>query len=353
MNGSRTSLVRQFGSSKTSRSGFTLIELLVVIAIIAILAALLLPAVQQAREAARRTQCLSNIRQIGIAAANYLAFAKSYPSGWICSNPGCTSSAPALTTYSTMSGDVKLTAFDQSILQISSISWLVSPDWGWHALLLPQTDQGAAAINYTLPKGYNASTPTNLNYLTVQMSVASYKCPTSTALGANIGYTNYRGCTGTNPTSPNGTMYMNSMISDRNITDGSTTTILFGETQFGFWADAVSCCARVPRQPMPANYSTPNDGIYENPPRAAFDWYSGLQTAPGAPPYTDVTGQPSPSGGGTPQYMIFGFGSAHTGAVMFAMCDGSTRPINKTVSLQVLEALATRAGSERVSDDSF
>ncbi len=292
---------------------------------------------------------LRNIRQIGIAAANYLAFARSYPSGWICSNPGCTSTAPALSTYTTNSGDVKLTAFDQSILQISSIPWLVSPDWGWHALLLPQMDQGAAAINYNLPKGYNVSTPTNLNYLTVQLTIASYKCPTSTALGANIGYTNYRGCTGTNPTNPNGTMYMNSMISDRNITDGSSTTILFGESQFGFWADAVSCCARVPRPTLPANYPTPNDGIYESPARAPFDWYSGLQPASGS--FTDLTGLSS--GGGSVQFMIFGFGSAHTGAVMFAMCDGSTRQINKTVSLQVLEALATRSGSERISDDSF
>src|SRR5215203_2531060 len=68
-------------SKRCIREGFTLVELLVVIAIIGILVALLLPAIQAAREAARRTKCINNIKNIGLACLNYESATKVYPSG--------------------------------------------------------------------------------------------------------------------------------------------------------------------------------------------------------------------------------------------------------------------------------
>src|SRR5262245_32985079 len=146
--------LRRFVPGARSRprvGGFTLIELLVVMAIIAILAALLLPAVQAAREAARRSQCLNNIRQINLAAQNYLSSNRSYPSGWIMGSsldgsinaPGFVTSplgqgngqnAPAnagsvQTVWTTPSGDAKIRMSDQSLIEVNNINWAISCDW--------------------------------------------------------------------------------------------------------------------------------------------------------------------------------------------------------------------------------
>jgi prepilin-type N-terminal cleavage/methylation domain-containing protein len=152
--------------SARSRRGFTLIELLVVIAIIAVLIALLLPAVQQAREAARRTQCKNNLKQLGLAAHNYLDVFDTFPPGWV------------------------------------SRSYQVSPTteltiWGWGAFLLPYIDQ--APLYNTVQPGIR-SIDQNLalggaNAAALTTPLAAFRCASDTGPALN----DFDGTYGANP----------------------------------------------------------------------------------------------------------------------------------------------------------
>src|SRR5947208_2726357 len=136
--------------------GFTLIELLVVIAIIGVLIALLLPAVQQAREAARRVQCTNNMKQIGIAIHNYESTRGCVVSGYI-------SSGVPLSIFGVPGNNPDPQTGDNG------------PGWGWLALLLPHVEQGPlySAINVNLPTWVLD----NSTAVTTQLSV--FGCPSA------------------------------------------------------------------------------------------------------------------------------------------------------------------------------
>ena len=107
---------------KKQRNAFTLVELLVVIAIIGILIGMLLPAVQQTREAARRVSCANNLRQMGIAMLNFESSHQHFPSGYV-STPTSDGSVP-------------------SGVFIDPATWYAGPGWGWGAQILPFIDGG-------------------------------------------------------------------------------------------------------------------------------------------------------------------------------------------------------------------
>jgi prepilin-type N-terminal cleavage/methylation domain-containing protein/prepilin-type processing-associated H-X9-DG protein len=129
------------GERRALNSGFTLIELLVVMAIISVLIALLLPAVQSAREAARRIQCTNNLKQIGLAMHNYESIAGTFPlTGVVDPRP------------------------------VAFAHWV---GWSGHARILPLMEQGPmfSSINFTLP--YSRAD----NYTVAAASISSFICP--------------------------------------------------------------------------------------------------------------------------------------------------------------------------------
>jgi len=302
--------------------GFTLIELLVVIAIIALLASLLLPAVQRAREAARRTQCINNLKQITLAAHNYLSSHRVFPPGFVELNK-CDYDL-FFDEVSIPLGGIPGPEGQPSTANFSD--WSLNANWGWHSFLLPQMDQMTIPLNFDIAKN------DPYNWSPIQTPIEPYVCP-SMPLPANrpmgLGYTTYRGCMGgwrlnsttINPPM-NGMFYSASCLSDRDVIDGSGQTLLFGETRFGFWGDSWACCAR----------------IREDHPK--FDEY-WLDAAPGQVPVP--CGLPELPG------RFFGFGGPHEDVVVFSFVDGHVQTIAKNIDFELLLRLSTRNGRENIN----
>ena len=326
-------------SPKAAR-GFTLVELLVVIAIIALLVSMLLPAVQRAREAARRSSCINNMKQLGLAAHTYHDTHQTFPSGWLENTSLTVTDFP----YPTLPETVVLPLAGNQQLLLKD--WSLGPYYGWHTLLLPQMDQGTIVIDFNKPK----NDPNN--WKMIQIPVESYVCPSASYPNnrlQNLGYTSYRGNLGWWPSidpvtrqpiidpvtglppAPlnNGMFYQNSHVNFRDATDGTTQTFLFGETLFGgYWGDNYACCARA-RDDQPAQPTPP--------------------AAPIAPLNFD-THWTAPSNAGAPNVIhFFSFGSFHGDVANFTMLDGSARAIAKNIDTQVFRSLCTRNGREAIA----
>ncbi len=206
------------------KPGFTLVELLVVIAIIGVLVALLLPAVQSAREAARRMQCTNHLKQIGLAIHNYHDIHQRFPSGFLFQAPGMSNR-----------GDRPNRA----------------PGWSWSALILPHLEQ--SALHNTINWGLGMHQPPNRAAIATLIKGAvcpsannpskHFRVGTSTdAFGYDnpgIAATNYVGCAGSFVQSAyydqpderrNGIMIEDSNLRFANVEDGTSNTLLIGES---------------------------------------------------------------------------------------------------------------------------
>lgn len=326
-------------SPVTKSRGFTLIELLVVIAIIGLLVSMLMPAVQKARESARKSSCLNNMRQMGLASHNYLGSHRSFPSGWVEYVPDPNDPNPPAPRC-----DIDISQFFSppmvitggSAAPITISDWTMGHGWSVHSMLLPEMEQSTLAIDFSrLKTDVNPDPQINSNWEYLQVPVPSYVCPSASypdQRPGNLGYSSYRGCLGYLPTNQqnqgipieNGIFYRNSGVSDRDITDGMSNTILFGESLFGgFWGDSYGCCAR------------------------------GRDDLPGSRFDTYWTGTP-PNGQNcnlTGNIHFFGFGSFHGDVVNITLADGSSRSVAKNVDDQIFFALCTRNGREPIGAD--
>ena len=222
-------------SRRHSVRGFTLIELLVVIAISAILIALLLPAVQQAREAARRTQCRNNLKQIGLALHNYHDQFRTLPPGTV------------------------ITAAERLCPNFPIHCATDEAAYGWATYLLPSLDQGPLfnQLNVNSLELDQLLRQPALRPL-VQNVIPAFRCPTdaaedlnrqrvfsNTAYGSTQAATsNYVGIEGTiwrhsqnvlnGKYDPRGVLYPSSKIRFESITDGTSNTVVVGERA---WVD--------------------------------------------------------------------------------------------------------------------
>jgi len=327
------------------RDGFTLVELLVVIAIIGILVGLLLPAVQQAREAARRTQCRNNLRQFGLALHNY---AETY------------------------------TRFPPSYCVVPGVSTPVGGQWSIPARILPFLEQAnlSSLIDWNLPYSVQVNVATT--------RVPTYLCPSEVndvvrvnpATGVPRDYpASYAANFGTwkiwdpiGGSGGDGSFHPNSRFDAAHFTDGMSNTLCAAEVKAytPYLRNTADPGQTVPTSPMFATGIT-GDGCCIGPSlqqnTGHTEWADGLSQQSGfTTTFVPNTRIPYLSGGqefdidyvswreGTTAtrvtYAALPARSYHEGTVHVLLMDGSARAVSESIDLGVWRALGTRAGQE-------
>jgi prepilin-type N-terminal cleavage/methylation domain-containing protein/prepilin-type processing-associated H-X9-DG protein len=343
------------------RRGFTLIELLVVIAIIAILIGLLLPAVQAAREAARRAQCVNNLKQIGIAIHNYVSTAKVLPFGKGASYAPV---LPGTPVYARWSAHSQLLMFIEQGNLFNSINFN----------LPPETPGMAGAVPFMPPY----QDPNRENSTASRTQLAVFLCPSD---GPPVpdwpGGTNYLGnqqtwacdlSEGNPPTIapnevPQGIFYYLSQVSFADVTDGLSNTAFFSEKIRG------TGVANPKTDLLVTNNQSSLNATYQDctsinqmtaPPltsRQGMSWVMGEMCCTTynhvAPPNQLSCAGLNFPGSMANMSMQVPPSSRHTGGVNMLMGDGSVRFLKNSVALTTWRALGTRNGGETISSSDY
>ena len=340
------------------KSGFTLIELLVVIAIIGVLIALLLPAIQQAREAARRSQCKSNLKQIGLALANYNDAHRRFPPLHIMAPGSEDGQGGSAGGHSNCGSTLRHCG--------SHI--------GWVAQLLPFLDEQSVYDQINFSRGYRKTAQSTAYSQTIR----SLLCPSDssstrylrTEAGVPHGTSNYGAMVGTSQRSHcpsrNDTTMTISLSSQNNgfflwfgalieeIEDGTAQTITVGEFTRGrpYISRSSHSCSN-------PDEIAASETTWRTDRRRGQRWIS---TDSRSGPYVCGARTPNPVGPDccawdnesldceTTDYPV---SSEHPGGAQVLMADGAVVWISNSIELATYQALITRAGKDIAATDSF
>jgi prepilin-type N-terminal cleavage/methylation domain-containing protein len=329
-----------------SRIGFTLVELLVVIAIIGVLVALLLPAVQAAREAARRSQCINNSKQVGLAVHQYHGAHGSFPIGY---------------------GLLPDNGYGTGVAESGQPQYA---EWPWSARILPYIEQTAVAslIDWKWNPGNAQNFPPQIRTV-VSAKVPILHCPSDEGASTNFAETgacagqlvggygrisyagNFGHGEGTNPANSqleasrdgrpgarriDGVFSYNHGDKISQITDGTSNTLLTSELITGG-----SCSIRgnfcYDEGPVFMQFYLPNDTTPD-----VVRWCDPDDKIPGAAaPCIDSL---------TKLNMVLHTSrSSHPGGVIAGLCDGSARFVNDGIDIDVWRAAGTPRGEETLA----
>lgn len=345
--------------ARGSPCGFTLIELLVTIAIIAVLVALLLPAVQSAREAARRAQCVNNLKQIGLALHNYEQASRSFPPGAITwqENPlDCTTPRRGHGFFSLILGMME----ENTVYNAVNFSFAsIGQQAGTSAGAVNNTALSTRISTYICPSDSRQTPPIsrlgNPRGQTFNaLSQGSYAGSVGTIdvfrwwCGCPVSFTDGIVCVGDIELMPDGAFGYNFTFRIPDFLDGLSQTIFVGEF------------SRFRNDPDPY-FNEWNSALYFSSSLVGVTRPQGLATVvprinaslafPDIPQSSPVTWKDDPR---NQQFGQFGFRSQHPGGASFLLGDGSVRFLKETINVPgTYWSLGTRAGGEVISADSY